>query len=127
MSIITEGVPEQIIVPVSKDVEVVAANAKDELSNIELSGKQEFSTRRVSNFKHWLEREALQDPSSAIKLEEALKKAHFLMEDEKASVKEKVVDISMMLDEFITNPTEYKAENPSNFNMLIDLCEALSE
>lgn len=147
MSIQTEGAPQEVLEEVSDNRKDIAARAKDELINIEQSGdkeinitdnndlleklvkvdKKDFNTTAITDFKIWLKTKALQNEKSTIEIEQILHETGFIMGDEKSLTREKVLDITMMLDEFITNPIKYKSENPSNLNMLISLLEACSK
>lgn len=106
--------------------------------------QENFNTTAISDFKYWLKNEALSSDATYLENKEKLKQAGFFKDDEKStfvtpednvvraiddklSVTAAIDNIVSMLDELITNPTDFKMKYPSNLNMLIKLLEAYSE
>jgi len=114
---------------ISTDVKEVASKALAEIKNIQLAGPEDISTEGITDLKVWMRDEIQNSPEpteNIVKIMRALKDTGFAMDDEIASVREKIVDITMLLDQFITNPNDFKVKNPDLTQKLVNFCEKLS-
>lgn len=144
-----EGPPLEPIEKISEDVKPLAKRALEEIenarspkseessvetvtgtNNINLEMPAESSTHALTDLKIWL-RDAVQKSPEAdeniMKIMYALRDAHFAMDDERVSVREKINDITGLIDQFISNPNNFRQRNRDLTQQLINFCERLSQ
>lgn len=128
MSELSEGPPLEPIEKNLSNVTEIASDALGEIKNV--YGPEEISTQALTDLRIWL-RDAAQNSPEAdeniVKIMYSLRDAHIAMDDEKASVREKINDITEILDQFISNPNKFKVEHDDLVLKLMNFCEILSQ
>jgi len=143
-----EGAPIEPIEDLPLEISGTASQALEEIKGIQLARSEngaiikienengpgltipeKSSTEAVTNLKAWLREEMKNSPNfdkNVVKIMVCLKNSGFAMEDERVPVREKIYEITQLLDRFISNPNDFRVKYPDLTNKLISFCENLS-
>lgn len=129
MTEFNEGPPLESIEKKSPGIEEIASEAMKEIQNVQLAESGEVSTEALTDLRIWMRNAMAESPNPTNDIVKIMDSSRgiFAMDDEKASVREKIYDITMLLSDFMSNPNDFRVKNPDLTRKLANFCERLSQ